>query len=372
MNNHDFRGRSVQECLGMYLSHLASKSTHRSAGEGRPFHQRILNKLSIDDYQLCEHVSAIIFYVLQDSRHMSHDSALYDKVTCQLGCSNHCLACGAFYKAVESVTLMDYSPEDDILYFINHPSAEPLLISQLKHSMFRGTLMGRRLSHAQLNRLRVVGEIYHRLKGEHSSRWAAGQARRTLPEEFNTLIRHRPHTREELDGILQDPKASLLSIDVSRITDMSGLFEGCAERRDFTGIEYWDVSNVTDMAGMFDGAVYFNQPLNNWDVSRVKDMSNMFCNARYFNQPLNHWETGAVEDMSNMFFGAREFNQPLEGWNVSRVLFLSDMFAGAENFDQPLEKWELTRATDMSNMFDNCGVSLIPSWFNTHEGMHIT
>ena len=40
----------------------------------------------------------------------------------------------------------------------------------------------------------------------------------------------------------------------------------------FIGYQYfvedisdWDVSNVTNMKSMFDGCIYFNQPLNKWD-----------------------------------------------------------------------------------------------------------
>ena len=41
-------------------------------------------------------------------------------------------------------------------------------------------------------------------------------------------------------------------------------------------LEKWDVSKVTDMSGMFLRAKSFNQPLEKWDVSKVTDMSWMF------------------------------------------------------------------------------------------------
>ena len=362
-SKQEFGGLSVQECLGMYLSHIADRTHHGRPSSDRPFRQRILDKLTIDDYQLCEHVAAIIMYIMRDSKLLHHDSKLYRKVTEPLGDHNPCIACGAFYKAVESVSQVNYSPSDDISYFVNHPSAEPLLIAQLKHSLSKGKLIGKKLDKDQKVRLKGVYKLYNKIKGNHSGRWSSKEARHSLPEEFDTLIEHRPQSRKELDTLVRDPRVSLLSIDVSKIDDMSGLFEGCTNRRDYTGIEFWDVSGVRDMSGMFDGAEYFNQPLNNWDVSGVKDMSSMFSNTRFFNQPLNRWEVSAVEDMSNMFLDAREFNQPLDSWDVSGVLFLSDMFSGAESFNQSLEVWDPVMAADMSNMFDNSGVSLIPSWF---------
>ena len=35
----------------------------------------------------------------------------------------------------------------------------------------------------------------------------------------------------------------------------------------------WDVSRATDMSGMFDGATSFNGDISKWDVSSVTDMS---------------------------------------------------------------------------------------------------
>ncbi len=69
--------------------------------------------------------------------------------------------------------------------------------------------------------------------------------------------------------------------DVSRVTDMSGLFQvhECFNE----DIDKWDVSNVTDMHHMFSG-IQFNKPIGSWNVSNVKDMSYMFMNAGHFNQ----------------------------------------------------------------------------------------
>ena len=91
----------------------------------------------------------------------------------------------------------------------------------------------------------------------------------------------RPVNKEELIDIINQrieeygPKCNLNDIDVSRVKDMSNLFENS----EFDGdISQWDVSSVKDMSSLLTSSK-FNGDLSKWDTSDVMDTCNMFVES---------------------------------------------------------------------------------------------
>ena len=132
--------------------------------------------------------------------------------------------------------------------------------------------------------------------------------------------------------------------DLSRVTDMSGMFQDSDFNGDLSG---WDVSRVTDMSGMFQDSG-FNDDISNWDVSSVKDMHRMFTHS-VFNGDVSGWDVSGVEDMGHMFSGA-PFNGDVSNWDVSGVEDMGHMFSGTP-FNGDVSNWDVSGVEDMGGMF---------------------
>ena len=116
------------------------------------------------------------------------------------------------------------------------------------------------------------------------------QEKLIIKKNKSTNYKYFPQTKEELKEIIEKRikdegnEVDLNDIDVSKITDMSNLFEFS----NFNGdISNWDVSNVTNMRDMFYDCKLFNQDISEWNVSNVTDMRNMFYEYNNFNQDIS-------------------------------------------------------------------------------------
>jgi len=146
-----------------------------------------------------------------------------------------------------------------------------------------------------------------------------------------------------------DGDGDLSSWDVSRVTNMRGMFYGASTFN--ANLAAWDVAQVTDMRHMFSGASAFNADLSAWNVSRVFYMAYMFYGISAFNQDLSTWDVSRVTNMDYMFYGASAFNQSLSAWDVGRVTTMYGMFWSASAFNADLSTWNVARVTNMAYMF---------------------
>lgn len=144
---------------------------------------------------------------------------------------------------------------------------------------------------------------------------------------------------------LSGPRVDLNFIDVSDVTDFSGLFDSSQ----FDGcIDGWDTGRATTMRSMF-ARSRFSGDISRWDTGNVQDMQNMFM-ACPFNGDISEWDTSNVQNMAWMFaFSQKE--DGLDDWNVGRVTSMVGTFQHSF-FKGCLARWDVSKVQHMSNMFE--------------------
>ena len=154
-------------------------------------------------------------------------------------------------------------------------------------------------------------------------------------------------------------------IDVSGVTDMSGLFSVM----NFNGdISEWDTHNVVTMQKMFYSSK-FNGDISKWDVSNVETMKSMFNNS-LFNGDISDWNVSNVTDMSWMFYNA-EFNGDISGWDVDNVMYMIGMFSYDRRFKGNIDRWKPNIYANTDGMFRASGLEgNEPIWYKGKYHIH--
>lgn len=145
--------------------------------------------------------------------------------------------------------------------------------------------------------------------------WKEENLTRRLNERKKTVARDKDHLKRLIKYRIDKhgTYCDLNDIDVSQITDMSGLFKDSIFHGD---ISEWDVSNVKNMNHMFYRSE-FDGDISSWNVSNVTNMNYMFAFSE-FNSDISEWEVFNVKTMIRMFDHS-PFNGDISTWDVSSV-----------------------------------------------------
>ena len=122
-------------------------------------------------------------------------------------------------------------------------------------------------------------------------------------------------------------------LDVSKVTNMSYMFESCSKLTTIDGIEDWDTSNVTDMSNMFYYCGIPSLDLSNWDTSNVTNMERMFFNTSNLISvdSIKNWDVSKVTNMGSILEGCKTLTSiDLSNWDTSKVTNMSSMFNSCE------------------------------------------
>lgn len=141
------------------------------------------------------------------------------------------------------------------------------------------------------------------------------------------------------------------------------------------GLNNFDTSKVTNMSGMFQGCTSLKTlDLSSFDTSKVTDMHCMFDGCASLTKlDLRGFGTGNVTDMRRMFKDCKSLKTlDISSFDTSKVTSMRCMFYGCKSLKAlDLSSFKTKNVTDMKGMFACCQIDFPESKFNKDEVLDI-
>ncbi|RYQ09068.1 peptidase [Bifidobacterium pseudolongum subsp. globosum] len=156
--------------------------------------------------------------------------------------------------------------------------------------------------------------------------------------------------------------------------EINGLFKGCTNLTDISGLSSWDVSGVDQMPELFSGCASLEnlQPLSTWNLSAVGDVTELFkgCASLKDLRPLSKWDLHGVSTVTSLFEGCSSLQtlNGLDSWSFEAANDFNAMFKGCASLSDidALAHWGLGYASNMESMFEGCSsltsVKALSAW----------
>lgn len=150
--------------------------------------------------------------------------------------------------------------------------------------------------------------------------------------------------------------------DVTNVTEMTKLFNGCTNLESLDGLENWNIKNVTEMSGIFEDCNKLTNlnALQDWDTSKVLYMDSVFKNCTNLKdiQGLRQWNVSTARFMSDVFSGCESLESidALSTWDTSKAAFMENMFLNCKSLKNitPLANWKTDTLKNVKHMFSGC------------------
>ena len=148
-------------------------------------------------------------------------------------------------------------------------------------------------------------------------------------------------------------------LDVSQLTDMSGLFMNDKALESITGLDAWTFSpHMHSIGHMFawDDNLKTIQGIDKWDTTNFQYIDNLVIGDKNLtNLDLSGWKTDQVILANDMFNEATSLTTvgDLSNWRLNNAVTTANMFNDTGKIQNlgNLDNWGLAKDTDMSQMF---------------------
>lgn len=159
-------------------------------------------------------------------------------------------------------------------------------------------------------------------------------------------------------------KATLESLETHNVHEFDSMFENATFSSDaYEILDTLNLGSAISTRNMFKGSD-FKGDVSQWDISKVRDMSGMFENVKTLNSNFGTWNTKNMRRIDDMFKGT-SFAGDLSNWNTNYLVSANGTFELAGDV-KGIDKWNITSLRNMDRIFKGVSISnmddILLSW----------
>ena len=170
---------------------------------------------------------------------------------------------------------------------------------------------------------------------------------------------------------------------MNKITNLSGMFEGCNSLISISGLSEYNLINISDISSVFEGCTSLSSlpDISNWNTINIRNMSNLFkeCKSLEYIPDISKWRTDNLINMKGLFASCQNLKSlpDISNWNINNVTDMSGLFSSCQKLQSlpDISKWNTQNVKYMKGVFLDCQMlSSLPdiSKWNTGNVMDIS
>ena len=157
--------------------------------------------------------------------------------------------------------------------------------------------------------------------------------------------------------------SDMSKLDMTKVTDISGMFSLCESLTAIPDISNWNTVNITSMAALFlfCQSIETVPDISNWNTSNVTNISSLFgiCQNLKSVPDISKWDTRNMTAMNAVFFGCVSLKSlpDISKWDTSSVNNIGFLFGLCASLEYlpDISKWDATNFENIERLFYNCG-----------------
>jgi len=148
------------------------------------------------------------------------------------------------------------------------------------------------------------------------------------------------------------------------VLSLEEMFNNCWSLEEIEGLSKWKINNVVSISGLFSGCSKLKSlpDLSSWGTNKVTKIKYLFNKCELLNEikGIQNWNISNIDDISGLFCECKNLKSlpDLSNWKIDKVTNMESLFKKCELLEEikGIQNWDISNVKDISNLFCKCHI----------------